>query len=135
MPIASSLQLSRDMLPSPLPRSCEGLCRGIGEPRRSANTPMNAKFVINFLLLMGFLITQLQLLAQEKSRYILPDDPTKAWAEVEKVHQALRPPDEWRTHEPTAEQVAQFLTKPASLSSGFPRTRMSETLALRLSMH
>jgi len=69
---------------------------------------MNAKFVINFLLLMGFLITQLQLLAQEKSRYILPDDPTKAWAEVEKVHQALRPPDEWRTHEPTAEQVAQF---------------------------
>src|SRR6266699_6022065 len=108
MPIASSLQLSRDMLPSPIPQRCEGLCRGVGEQHRSANTRMNAKFVINFLLLMGFLITQLQLLAQEKSRYILPDDPTKAWAEGEKVHQALRPPDEWRTHEPTVEQVVQF---------------------------
>src|SRR6266487_5934299 len=119
MPIASSLQLSRDMLPSPLPRSCEGLCRGIGEPRRSANTPMNAKFVINFLLLMGFLITQLQLLAQEKSRYILPDDPTKAWAEVEKVHQALRPPDEWRTHQPTAEQVAAFQKQIREVAASF----------------
>ncbi len=108
MPIASSLQLSRDMLPSPIPQRREGLCRGVGEPHRSANTRMNAKFVINFLLLTGFVVTQLQLLAQEKPRYILPDDPTKAWAEVEKVHQALRPPDEWRTHEPTAEQVAQF---------------------------
>src|SRR6266446_4161182 len=59
-------------------------------------------------LLAGFLATQPQLLAQEKPRNILPDDPTKAWAEVERVHQALRAPDAWRTHAPTAEQVAQF---------------------------
>lgn len=60
------------------------------------------------LLLAGFLVTQLQLLAQEKPRHILPDDPTKAWAEVERVHQALRAPEAWRTHAPTAEQVAEF---------------------------
>src|SRR3989442_1589204 len=46
-----------------------------------------------------------QALAQERPPYALSDDPTKAWAEVEKVHQALRPPDDWRTHEPTAEDL------------------------------
>src|SRR5262249_47293420 len=33
------------------------------------------------------------------------------WAEVEKMHEALQPPDEWRTHKPTAEQVAEFQTQ------------------------
>src|SRR5439155_27268197 len=69
---------------------------------------MNAKPLINLLLLTGFLFAQPNLLAQEKPRQTLPDNPTKAWAEVEKVHQALRPPDDWRTHAPTAEQVAEF---------------------------
>lgn len=69
---------------------------------------MIAKFLINRLFLTGFLVAQLQLLAQETPRYILPEDPAKAWAEVEKVHQALRAPDDWRTHKPTAEQVAEF---------------------------
>jgi len=69
---------------------------------------MNPQPVIYALLLTGILVTQPQLLAQEKSRHALPDDPTKAWAEVEKVHQALRPPDEWRTNEPKPEQAAEF---------------------------
>jgi len=69
---------------------------------------MNTQPVIYALLLTGILVTQPQLLAQEKSRHALPDDPTKAWAEVEKVHQALRPPDEWRTNEPKPEQAAEF---------------------------
>jgi peroxiredoxin len=69
---------------------------------------MNAKSLSNMLLLAGFCVATLQLLAQETPRHILSDDPTKAWAEVEKVHQALRAPDDWRTHNPTAEQVAEF---------------------------
>ena len=67
---------------------------------------MNAKFCL--LLISGFLVAHPHLLAQEKPHDILPDDPTKAWAEVEKVFQALGAPDDWRTHAPTAEQVAEF---------------------------
>jgi hypothetical protein len=74
----------------------------------AADTRMNAKPLIQVLVLAGFLLGCAQLLAQEKPPYTLPDDPTAAWAEVQKVHQALRPPDDWRTHEPTAEQVAAF---------------------------
>jgi peroxiredoxin len=37
-----------------------------------------------------------------------PDDPEKAWAEVEKVHEALRLPNDWATHKPTPEEVAKF---------------------------
>ena len=62
---------------------------------------MNAKPLLNVLLLTGFLLEQPKLLAQEKPRYTLPDNPPKAWAEVEKVHQALMPPDDWRTQAPT----------------------------------
>src|SRR6185436_10985351 len=67
---------------------------------------MNTK--ANILFLTATLVTQQQLWAQERPRHTLPDDPNKAWAEVQKVHQALRPPDDWRKHEPTAEQVAEF---------------------------
>src|SRR5881396_908949 len=80
---------------------------------------MNAKPLINLLLLTGFLFAQPNLLAQEKPRYTLPDNPTKAWAEVEKVHQALRPPDDWRTHEPTAEQVAAFQKQIREVAASF----------------
>ncbi|MDI9382748.1 MAG: TlpA disulfide reductase family protein [Verrucomicrobiota bacterium] len=69
---------------------------------------MSIKSIFRTLLLTGVLIVQLQLFAQNESRHTLPDDPAKAWAEVEKVHQALRPPDDWRSHEPTAEQVVDF---------------------------
>src|SRR5437867_2214758 len=69
---------------------------------------MTAKPATNLLLLTGFVFAQPNLSAQEKPRQTLPDNPTKAWAEVEKVHQALRPPDDWRTHAPMAEQVAEF---------------------------
>src|SRR5438552_747350 len=69
---------------------------------------VHTKSIVRTLLLTGALIVQPQLFAQEKSRHALPDDPARAWAEVEKVHQALRPPDDWQTHQPTAEQVAEF---------------------------
>lgn len=39
---------------------------------------------------------------------MLPNDPVQAWAEVEKVHQALQSPDSWRGKEPSPEQVAEF---------------------------
>jgi thiol-disulfide isomerase/thioredoxin len=67
-----------------------------------------ARASLHVLLLTAFLIVQPQLFAQEEPRYTLPNDPAKAWAEVEKVHQALRAPDDWQTHQPTAEQVAAF---------------------------
>jgi len=63
---------------------------------------------MNLFVLTGFLLAQPQLSAKEKSRYVLPDDPAKAWAEVEKVHQGLSAPDDWRNHAPTAEQVTEF---------------------------
>jgi thiol-disulfide isomerase/thioredoxin len=69
---------------------------------------MNTKCIIYAFLLTGFVATQHQSLAQEKPRHVLPDNPTEAWVEVEKVHQALRAPDDWRAHEPTPEQVAEF---------------------------
>lgn len=69
---------------------------------------MNTKSLLQILLATAFLVVPPQLSAQAKSRHTLPDDPAQAWAEVEKVHQALRAPDDWRTHEPTADQVAEF---------------------------
>ena len=69
---------------------------------------MNATILINLFIMTGFLVTQPQVPAQEKSRYLLPDDPAKAWSEVEKVHEGLRAPDDWRTQAPTAAQVAEF---------------------------
>lgn len=69
---------------------------------------MNATSIIYALLVTGFLVAQPQSFGQQTARYTLPDDSAKAWAEVEKVHQALRAPDDWRAHEPTPEQVAAF---------------------------
>ena len=65
---------------------------------------MSAIRVIYCLLLtMGPLVLELPSRA-----HTLPADPAMAWAEVEKVHAALRPPEEWRTREPNAEEVAGF---------------------------
>ena len=71
---------------------------------------MKAKSLIN-LLLIGIVLAVLPVSAQEKTSYRLPGDPVKAWAEVEQVHQALRAPDGWRTHSPTAEEVTEFQKK------------------------
>jgi thiol-disulfide isomerase/thioredoxin len=68
----------------------------------------NTKPLVCALLLTGFAVAPLPSWAQETPRHLLPDDPAQAWAEVGKVHQALRPPEAWRTHDPTAEQVAEF---------------------------
>src|SRR5207249_12050565 len=72
---------------------------------------MSATRVIYFLLLTtGPLVLEPASLAQEQQtrRHTLPADPAKAWAEVEKVHASLRPPEEWRTREPKAEAVVEF---------------------------
>ena len=69
---------------------------------------MNSTFLIKLLVVTGFLVTQPQVPAQEKSRYLLPDDPARAWSEVEKLHEGLRAPDDWRTQAPTVAQVAEF---------------------------
>ncbi len=70
--------------------------------------PKHIRFIVRAILLAGMFIVQPQLLAQEKPVHTLPDDPAKAWAEIEKAPSALEPPAEWRSHEPTAEQVAEF---------------------------
>jgi thiol-disulfide isomerase/thioredoxin len=82
--------------------------RRVTEQHRSANMRMRTKSIVHALLVAGALILQPQSFAQEKFRNTLSDDPAKAWAEVEKVHQALRPPDDWREHPPTSEQVTEF---------------------------
>jgi thiol-disulfide isomerase/thioredoxin len=87
--------------------------------RHSAITRMKTKVAIHGLLLAGCLANQPEVWAQEKPRHTLPDDPTAAWAEVEKVHQALRPPDDWQTHKPTAEQVAEFQTHVRQVALSF----------------
>jgi peroxiredoxin len=69
---------------------------------------MNAKSILGIIVLTGLFVGRTQILAEEKRNTMLPDDPTKAWAEIQKVHQVLRAPDDWRTSKPTAEQVAEF---------------------------
>lgn len=51
--------------------------------------------------------------------YDLPDDPAAAWKEVEKVHQALRPPDGWRSSQPKPEEVAEFQKKVRAAAVSF----------------
>ena len=46
--------------------------------------------------------------SESPAGYTLPDDPAAAWAEVEKVHQALQPPVAWRTHPPEPEEIVRF---------------------------
>ena len=86
---------------------------------RSANARMHTKSLVHVLLLIGLLILQPRLFAQEKPRYTLPNDPAKAWAEVEKGQQPLRAPDDWQSHEPTAEQVAEFQKQVRQTATSF----------------
>jgi len=53
--------------------------------------------------------------------YVLPSDPATAWAEVEKVHPALRPPEAWRTNKPAAVEVAEFQTKVREVAISFAK--------------
>ena len=75
--------------------------------------------VISALLLTAILVSMSPVSAQEKSRHVLPDDPVAAWAEVEKVHQTLRAPNEWRTNTPTPEQVAEFQMQVRQTAASF----------------
>jgi thiol-disulfide isomerase/thioredoxin len=69
---------------------------------------MRINLFVHALALTGFLVALSQSWAQEQPGHTLPNDPAKAWAEVEQVHQALRAPDDWRTKPPTPDQVAEF---------------------------
>jgi peroxiredoxin len=64
---------------------------------------MNAKVFIFPLLMAELLATQL--LAQDKPRHVLPEDPTAAWGEVQKALLAMH---EKRAQKPTEEQVTEF---------------------------
>jgi thiol-disulfide isomerase/thioredoxin len=46
----------------------------------------------------------------------LPSDPVTAWAEVQKRHQALRPPAGWKGRQPTLSEVSNFTKEIQSLS-------------------
>src|SRR4051812_48146974 len=94
-------------------------CRAVPEQRCSANMRMRSKSVVHALLVAGALILQPRLFAQEKPRYTLPNDPAKAWAEVEKGQQPLSAPDDWQRHEPTAEQVAEFQKQVRQTATSF----------------
>jgi len=72
---------------------------------------MNAPLLVPCLLVvMNFTGVRLACIAadQPPPKYTLPGDPATAWIEVEKVHQALRPPDAWRTSAPKPEEAARF---------------------------
>lgn len=44
----------------------------------------------------------------QPSSHSLPDDPAAAWEQVSQVHQALRPPAEWKSRTPSPDEVAKF---------------------------
>jgi thiol-disulfide isomerase/thioredoxin len=74
---------------------------------------MNTKRDSDLPLLTGCLAVNVPLPALEKPRHCaLPEeDPAKAWAEVQKLQEALRAPDDWQAHEPKLEQVSEFQNK------------------------
>src|ERR1043166_7824818 len=80
---------------------------------------MESKHISYLLPLTGFIVIQPQLLAQEKPRYTLPDDAGAAWTEVEKVHQLLRPPDDWQTNPPKPDQIAAFQKQVRQTATSF----------------
>jgi thiol-disulfide isomerase/thioredoxin len=71
------------------------------------------------LLLAGSIAIPTRLSAEDKPPHTLPADPAAAWAEVEKVHQALRPPSDWREHPPTPEQTAEFQKQVRQTANSF----------------
>src|SRR6266436_8711639 len=83
---------------------------------------MKAPLLIpSLFVVMNFSCVEHACLAADQPlpKYTLPGDPTTAWAEVEKVHQALRPPDGWRTSEPKPEEVARFQKQVRELAVSF----------------
>jgi hypothetical protein len=69
------------------------------------------QLLVPLILGAGFLLScESAPLADEKQArpYVLPGDPVAAWAEVQKLHQALRPPKEWRSGVPKPDEVTTF---------------------------
>ena len=66
------------------------------------------------ILFMGtaLLVGEAAMWAQTPSgsprRYVLPDEPAQAWAEVDKVHQTLKAPDAWQTNTPSPAEITRF---------------------------
>jgi thiol-disulfide isomerase/thioredoxin len=67
-------------------------------------------FVGLFLALVVACTLPFQVVAAEGSSGspALPDEPEAAWAQINKVHQALAAPREWRKQAPTGEELAAF---------------------------
>src|SRR6266446_10142877 len=83
---------------------------------------MKAPLLIpSLFVVMNFSCVEHACLAADQPlpKYTLPGDPTTAWAEIEKVHQALRPPDGWRTAEPKPEEVARFQNQVREVAVSF----------------
>ena len=80
------------------------------------------RIALLILLTLGVLFSiEARSFAQQKpaGAYTLPDNPAEAWTEVSKVHQAMRPPDDWRTHQPMPEEVAAFQKKVSETAVSF----------------
>jgi len=68
-------------------------------------------FSFCFFLLCTSAVYLMTLDCQADGSHRLPDDPAAAWKEVGKVHEALRPPANWRTAQPKPEEIAEFQKK------------------------
>jgi len=79
---------------------------------------VNANLAICVALLAPWFVADAPLFAQQR-KATLPEDPAKAWAEVEKVHDALSAPAEWRTNLPTAQQVSEFQKQVPDVAAAF----------------
>src|SRR5207302_981308 len=67
-------------------------------------------FVVDRVLLLVVIVTAAVAAApaDQQDRSTLPDDPEKAWEEVDKIHEILRPPDSFRQGKPDANEVEKF---------------------------
>jgi len=65
-------------------------------------------FSFGYFLLCTGAVYLLTLVCQAEGGYRLLNDPVAAWKEIRKVHEALRPPVNWRTAQPKPEEIAEF---------------------------
>jgi peroxiredoxin len=86
-------------------------------------TKMKIDGFLSFCATAGLCLVASTSSAQEKQvqRPMLPDDPAAAWSQVQEVHRALRPPDDWRPRQPSAEQITEFQNKVRELAVAYAR--------------
>jgi len=81
----------------------------------------SVRLIHSILLGTGLLFARpLSIAQQQQTRdFTLPNDPEKAWAEVEKVHEALRRPNDWAIRKPNADEVARFQKEVRAAAASF----------------